>query len=104
MLNEMSMSTAGYENSSSDSMESDECAEDPGVEILQADNDETTYASTITSRSHKRVGRTGTVGFIPHDIVKRPKLVALATRLRMTPTQQAAYTKAFIEEAGGDLS
>ena len=30
--------------------------------------------------------------------------MALATRLKMTPTQQAAYTKAIIEEAGGNLS
>ncbi|KAG8171348.1 hypothetical protein JTE90_007600 [Oedothorax gibbosus] len=36
--------------------------------------------------------------------MQRPKLVALATRLKMTPTQQAAYTKALITEAGGDTS
>jgi hypothetical protein len=54
--------------------------------------------------SHKRVARTGTTAFIPHDIIKRPKLVALATRLKMTPVQQAAYTKALISEAGGDTS
>lgn len=48
--------------------------------------------------------RKGTHAFIPHDIIKRPKLIALATRLRMTPAQQAAYSKALIEEAGGDSS
>ena len=54
--------------------------------------------------SQIRVARTGTTAFIPHDIIKRPKLVALATRLKMTPVQQAAYTKALISEAGGDTS
>jgi hypothetical protein len=49
-----------------------------------------------TPRSHHRSARTGTQTFVPHDIVKRPKLVALATRLKMTPTQQAAYTAALI--------
>jgi len=30
--------------------------------------------------------------------------VALATRLKMTPMQQAAFTQALIVESGGDLS
>lgn len=34
--------------------------------------------------------------------MQRPNLVALATRLKMTPAQQAIYTEALIEEAGGD--
>ena len=45
-----------------------------------------------------------TAAFIPHDIIQRPKLVALATRLKMTPTQQSAYTEALISEAGGDVT
>ena len=59
---------------------------------------------TANLRSHKRTARTGTPAFIPHDIIKRPKLVALATRLKMTPAQQATYTEALIAEAGGNLS
>ena len=58
--------------------------------------------SATTARKHRRTARTGAAGFIPHDILKRPKLVALATRLKMTPAQQAIYTEALIEEAGGD--
>ena len=30
------------------------------------------------------------------------KLVSLATRMKMTPAEQAAFTQAVIEEAGGD--
>jgi len=62
------------------------------------------HISTTTRRSHHRTTRTGTTAFIPHDIIKRPKLVALATRLKMTPAQQAIYTEALIAEAGGDSS
>jgi len=57
-----------------------------------------------TPRSHHRSTRTGTPAFITHDIIQRPKLVAIATRLKMTPAQQAAYTATLIAEAGGDSS
>lgn len=60
--------------------------------------------SSTTPRTHHRATRIGTPAFIPHDIIKRPKLVALATRLKMTPAQQATYTKALIAEVGGDSS
>ena len=33
-----------------------------------------------------------------------PGLVALATRMNITPAQHAAYTKALISEIGGDLA
>lgn len=57
-----------------------------------------------TPRSHHRSIRTGTPAFIPHDIIQRPKLIAVSTRLKITPTQQVAYTSALIAEAGGDSS
>ena len=60
--------------------------------------------NSTASSSHHRTVRTGTSVFIPHDIIQRPKMVALATRLQMTPAHQAIYTKALIEEAGGDTS
>lgn len=62
------------------------------------------FITPRTSRSHKRIARTGTPAFIPHDIIQRPKLVQLATRLKMTPVQQAAFTEALVAEAGGDTS
>lgn len=55
-----------------------------------------------TSRSHRRL-RKGTAAFIPPNILKSERLVALATRINMTPAQQAAYTEAFIDEVGGDV-
>lgn len=36
--------------------------------------------------------------------MKKPNLVSLATRLNITPLQQAAYTEAIISELGGDTS
>ena len=42
----------------------------------------------------------GTAAYIRADIMNSPKLTALATRMKLTPTQQAAYTEAIIEEAG----
>lgn len=55
------------------------------------------------SRNHHQTCK-GTPAFIPHDILTHPKLVALATRMNMSPAQQAAYTEALISEAGGDTS
>ena len=64
--------------------------------------DESTSART--PKSHHRAVRTGTTVSIPPNILQRPKLVALATRLKMTPAQQAIYTEALITEAGGNAS
>lgn len=36
--------------------------------------------------------------------MKKPNLVSLGTRLNMSPTQQAAHTKALITELGGETS
>ena len=46
----------------------------------------------------------GTQVFMRSDILSSPELVSLATRLKMTPTQQAAYTCGLIEAAGGDAT
>ena len=48
--------------------------------------------------------RTVTEAFIPHNIMQSPKLVSLATRMKLTPSQHAAFTKAFVQEVGGDTS
>lgn len=63
-----------------------------------------TFSTERSARIHHRTAHTGNTVFIPHDIVKRPNLVALATRLNMSPIQQAAYTEAIIKEVGGDAS
>ena len=41
---------------------------------------------------------------VPRDILKRHSIVSVATRLNISPTQQAALTEAVIEESGGDVS
>ena len=58
--------------------------------------------STKTAPHHGE--HSGTSAHIPRDILKHPKVVAVATRLKMTPAQQAAYTEALIAESGGDAS
>ena len=40
--------------------------------------------------------------FIPPDLYSRPNVVSLATRLNMTPTQQAAFIQGLIAESGGN--
>ena len=52
----------------------------------------------------QRKKHTGTIAFIPPDVLSRPNLVSLATRLKMTPMQQAAFTQGVIVESGGDLA
>jgi hypothetical protein len=41
---------------------------------------------------------------IPPDVLSKPNIVSLATRLKMTPTQQAAFTQGLITESGSDVS
>ena len=65
-------------------------------------DDDETFEQSAKQQSHKRVKKTGTSVFIPHDILKRPKLVSLSTRMKLTPSQQAAFTQCVIEEAGGN--
>ena len=66
-----------------------------------SDKHVTTHASA-SSVSHARTVFTGTHAFFPHDILKQPKVVSLATRLKLTPSQQAAFTETLIEESGGN--
>jgi hypothetical protein len=40
---------------------------------------------------------------IPPDLHSKPNIVSLATRLKMTPTHQAAFTQGLISESGGDV-
>ena len=58
--------------------------------------------STSTGITHSSRKKIGTKAFITPDILESKKQTSLATRMKMTPAQQAAYTKAVVEEAGGD--
>ncbi|CAB4068562.1 unnamed protein product [Lepeophtheirus salmonis] len=55
-------------------------------------------------RRHHRLTYTGTPVLILHVILKRPSVVSVATRLNISPSQEAALTKVVIEELGGDTS
>ena len=84
------------------------CSPDPDEHEQQDDPDGRCDDEEVDqqkpSKSHKRQMKIGTSAFIPHDILKRPKVVSIAARLNITPAKQAAYTAALIEEAGGDPS
>ena len=51
-----------------------------------------------------RERKTGTIAFIPPDILSRPSLVSLATRLKITPMQQAAFTRGLIVESSDNMA
>lgn len=55
-----------------------------------------------TSNQSKGKIRSGTSAFVPHDILRSPKIVSLCTRMKISPAQQAALTQSLIEESGGD--
>ncbi|KAJ4939573.1 hypothetical protein JOQ06_029018 [Pogonophryne albipinna] len=80
------------------------------MSILVSESDEEPEEDTNTvsptsegEPSHKRK-KTGTNVFIPHDILSRPSVVSLATRLKMSPTQQAAFTRGLVAESGGECT
>ncbi|KAJ7985889.1 hypothetical protein DPEC_G00345150 [Dallia pectoralis] len=63
----------------------------------------TVYPPSEGEPSHKHK-KTGTNVSIPHDILRRPSAVSLATRLRMSPMQQAAFTRDLDAESGGECT
>ena len=79
---------------------------DDSDESLIGNNNED---SDVEVRSGDRAGprKTKLLGaavVIPSDLLSRPNIVSLATRLKMTPMQQAAFTQGVIGESCGDLS
>lgn len=61
-------------------------------------------ATNTAVKAHRRISRTGTTAFIPHNILKSERLVSLATRMKLSPAQQAGFTRAIIQESGGDAN
>ncbi len=87
-----------------------ELEEMTAMSSLESESDEETEEDTNTvyppsegepSHKHKK---TGTNIFIPHDILSRPSVVSLATRLKMSPMQQAAFTCGLVAESGGECT
>ena len=54
--------------------------------------------------THKRTVKTGTNIWVPHDVLKSPALVSVATRNQVTPIAPAAIVTTLIETCGGDTS
>ena len=46
--------------------------------------------------------KTGTEACIPSDILSSAELVAIVTSMQITPAQQFAFTRSFVEETDGD--
>jgi hypothetical protein len=55
-------------------------------------------------RSHKRTVKTGTTLELPHDFMKSPQLVAVATRNKIKPTALTAVISTLIETNKGDVT
>ena len=68
----------------------------------ESDDDDDTSEPPAVKVSRKTLS--GTAAFIPRDILSRRNIVSLATRLKITPTQQAAFTQEIILESSGDVS
>ena len=68
-------------------------------------NDNDFFSTDVAQKKpcNKRV-RTGTPAIIPFNILQSRKINSLAARMRITPAQQTALTKAFVDECGGDSS
>ena len=64
-------------------------------------SDRNVQPKCLSTRKHVKT-KTGTAGFFHANLLKSNRLTSLAARLNMTPAQQHIYTKALIEETGGD--
>ncbi|ELT90425.1 hypothetical protein CAPTEDRAFT_197441 [Capitella teleta] len=82
--------------SESESCEDSQDETDSTVKYYEQDKQSTT--------TRERGKAKGTDLFLSKKIFTSPKVAALSTGMKLTPTQQAAFTKALIEEEGGDSS
>ena len=77
---------------------------DGGEDINSAAENDSDFESYVDNVAVKKKKLAGTPVFIPSNVLSSQNMVSLATRLKMTPTQQAAFTKGLITECGGDVS
>ena len=59
---------------------------------------------TTPVRSHKRVVKTGSPAFWPHDVMRHPAVVETATRNKASGTTLSALTHSFVTATSGDHS
>ena len=78
----------------------------PEIEEMSAeiDDSEDFPLPESTARVHTRQFKSGTDIFIPYNVLQLPDVVAVATRLEMTPADVATITTALILACGGDIS
>ncbi len=63
------------------------------IQIMGEDEDcKFNCTSVVSADNSSRKKPTGTTVFIPPDVLRKPNIVSLATRLKKTPTQQVAFT------------
>ena len=78
-------------------------SEDSGSETEDCNtdvwNDKPRNFFTIATHKHRK---TGTEALIASNILSSPKLVAMATQMKIMPAEQFAFTSAFIEQTGED--
>ena len=60
------------------------------------------YSLSTPKRSRKRVVKTETSIFVPHDILKSPQIVSTSTRKKITPTAMSATLTTIIAACGGN--
>ena len=97
---------ACLENVSSDVLTDSSDSDDHVAEDSDDSEDGNLFSKSTaesTGSSHQKK-RTGTTVSIPPDILKKTSIVSLATRLKMTPTQKAAFTQDLTFESGSDVS
>lgn len=78
---------------------SETTAECPGA---MESNSSDVESDTVPKRKHRRLFKTGTPAFVPHDILKDPDIQQHCERMGLTPTQTASLTRKIVEKSGGD--
>ena len=76
----------------------------PDAEIEIATEKETSEEDFISPTLKTRLKKKGTNIYIPHDILKKPKVVSSSVRNKISPTALAATIAALVESCDGDSS
>ena len=79
----------------------DNSFEEDSSEATEEDNMDNDERS---KRDHKRMVKTGTPSFWPHDILSNPDVIQSAVHNKITPTALVDITRSFIKATSGDLS
>ena len=79
------------------------CSQEPLLDVDEPTDDEAEKSPT-PKRKHRRIAKTGTAAFVPHNILEDPELQQHCERMGLTPTQTASFTRKLVEKSGGDAS